>query len=244
VSRKLIALAVLTGLMLIWPIQSVAAAQPQGKTYQITITNLTSSQIFSPPLLATHSSAVRLFEVGQPASDELRLVAEGGNSGPLADRLLPVATDVQRTSQPIMPGSSLTVEITAQEGDLLSLVCMLATTNDGFVGLDSQTVPADAASLKLGSFDAGTENNTESRADVPGPPYGGMGEPATLPREPIRPHPGIVGVGDVTADFDWQDPVAQVEVALLATEPAEPGHADLGAAVLTMAAGAVAAFLR
>ena len=114
-----------------------------------------------------------------------------------------------RTDKPIMPGERMTYQITADGGDVLSLVAMLAITNDGFVGLDS--VPLTPGATEAIAFDAGTEENTESAADVPGN-YMGMGHVATTPAGPVMPHPGIQGTGDVEAKFDWSGSVARVEI--------------------------------
>ena len=41
------------------------------KKYEVTITNLTRGQIFSPPIVIAHDSKHSLFTLGDPASDEL-----------------------------------------------------------------------------------------------------------------------------------------------------------------------------
>jgi hypothetical protein len=188
-----------------------AAAQMAASGYEITVTNLTEAQIFSPPLLASHKPTVQVWRVGEPSSDGVWMVAESGNSGLLAEALAGMATDVQRTGMPVLPGQRVTVRIAAEQGDVLSLVAMLAETNDGFVGLAG--VPLQPGAVEALAYDAGTEENTESAMHVPGPPYGGMGHVATSPPQPIAPHPGILGVGDVAPQFGWSGPVARVEIS-------------------------------
>ena len=52
------------------------------RAYDVTITNLTTGQPFSPGVLATHSKDAALFHVGSPASNGIRLIAEDGNQAP------------------------------------------------------------------------------------------------------------------------------------------------------------------
>lgn len=205
-----------------------ATAQTATTTYEITVTNLTEAQIFSPPLVATHKPAVHLWQLGQPASDGIWMVAESGNAGVLAEQARGQATEVQRAAGPILPKASLTLRVAAERGDVLSLAAMLAETNDGFVGLDG--LPLEAGSADLLAYDAGTEENTERATDVPGPPYGGMGHQATVPAQPIAPHPGILGVGDVDPKFNWSGPVARVTVSVVTAERPAGGEAPLATA--------------
>ena len=58
------------------------------RIYEVTITNITKGQTFTPQLVVTHSSSVRLFSLGQPASPALEVLAEGGDTQPLTDLLL------------------------------------------------------------------------------------------------------------------------------------------------------------
>ena len=55
--------------------------------FQVTITNLTGGQQFTPLLLVSHRSSVHLFALGAAASPQLRTLAEEGNTGPLATLL-------------------------------------------------------------------------------------------------------------------------------------------------------------
>ena len=52
----------------------------KGKTYSVTITNLTKKQILTPPVVISHNSDFRLFMIGHPAGDGL--VAERPRGGP------------------------------------------------------------------------------------------------------------------------------------------------------------------
>ena len=190
-----------------------AGAQSTSKTYEVTITNLTSNQVFSPPLLATHKPSLHVWQLGQLASDEVRQVAEDGNNAALAAKLKGSVTDVQALAEPLPPGKSVTVKISANDGDVLSAITMLVQTNDGFTGLDNLALsgPVDK---EAAAYDAGTEENTEKASDVPGPPFGGKGRPATNPPQPISMHPGITGKADVGSQYAWRGNVARFSVKM------------------------------
>ena len=123
-------------------------------TYEVTITNITKGQVFSPPVLVTHKRSVALFAVGEPALDELALVAEDGNGVPLADLVstLPQVAEAQSTSAPIPPGASAEYRINSTRGfNVLSVVSMLVNTNDAFLAIDSESLPRwrGAASVRF-----------------------------------------------------------------------------------------------
>jgi hypothetical protein len=114
----------------------------------------------------------------------------------------------------VPPGSSITVKITADPTDVLSMAMMLVQTNDGFAGVADLPLQMMMAELEVPAYDAGTEENTESASDVPGPPFGGMGHPATIPAQPIGVHPDITGKADLPAAYDWTGAVARITTRL------------------------------
>lgn len=203
-------------------------------TYEVTVTNLTSTQPLTPPLAVAHRPALRLFRPGAPASHELQQIAENGNLDPMvalvaghrhvADFAVAVAGD----PPPLMPGASVTFTIEAARGaQRLSFVSMLICTNDGFTGLDAIHLPrriGGTSTTEAGSWDAGTEINTEDFADLVPPcpvltgvpsmdPGTGMTDPGLAENGVVRPHPGIAGDGDLDPGIHgWTDPVARVEV--------------------------------
>ena len=189
------------------------------KTYEVTITNITTSkQALSPPIIATHPASAHAWQMGQPASKGVELVAEEGMTDMLATELRPVATDVQAAKAHLLPGDSITLKITAKDGDVLSAATMLIQTNDGFTGLDN--APLAAGDTDTMAYDAGTEDNTEAKAHVPGPPFGGKNAgPATSPPAPISAHTGIKGTADVTPDFNWTGPVARFTIKMVDNAP-------------------------
>jgi hypothetical protein len=59
----------------------------ENRVYQVTIANLTSGQLLSPPVLAAHGSDYAAFAVGEQASEGIWTVAEQGNPMMLAEQL-------------------------------------------------------------------------------------------------------------------------------------------------------------
>jgi len=188
--------------------------------YEVTITNLTGGQIFSPALIATHRAGFGgIYKLGAPASGELAQVAEDAVNGPLEAALLgdpKVLSVVTLTGAggPIMPGETATVLVTSKIGfPRISLVGMLVTTNDAFYGMNGTIMPASGGkTVFLRAYDAGTETNTETCVLIPGPPCGNIGQRDVAGAEGyVHVHSGIHGVGDLNpVDADWNNPVAKV----------------------------------
>lgn len=198
-------------------VMNPAQAQIIG-AYEVSITNLTEAQAFTPILLATHVPSMKLFTPGSEASEELATLAEGGATGPLADRLLDFpgrVLDIVSTEGLLMPGDTVTVEIT---GDVfhrrLSFVAMLIPTNDSFVGLNSLPLPSRSSEVLVPAYDAGSEPNDELCVNIPGPVCGGEGgSPGEGGEGYIFISQGIQGIGDLDPEtYDWRNPVAYVEV--------------------------------
>ncbi len=107
------------------------------RKYEVTITNLTRGQVFSSPIVIGHNGNFSLFTLGEPASEELAALAEGGATGPLEDLidgLYPYAV----VGGPIMPGDSdsVTLEISKRSRmRKISVAAMLVTTNDAFLAV-------------------------------------------------------------------------------------------------------------
>jgi len=66
----------------------------------------------------------------------------------------------------------------------------------------------------LKSFDAGTEFNDENCTNIPGPQCGGEGfNSAREANNFVKPHPGIQGFSDVSAQtYNWGEPVAYIKI--------------------------------
>ena len=191
-----------------------------GKNYHVTITNLTHSITFTPILVASHRRSVTVFELGTPASDDLRALAEGGDVVPMTTTLKGNSdvVDVQNSGGLLMPGKSVTVIVSAAHGaKFISVGSMMLPTNDGFIGLNSAEVSKRGSATYFSpAYDSGSELNDEICANIPGPTCGGAGpspgdDPVT--EGYVQVHRGIHGIGNLAADvYDWRNPVARITV--------------------------------
>ena len=197
--------------------------------YEVTITNLTRAQSFTPQLVVTHDASVGLYEAGQPASLPLEILAEGGATGPLTEVLSslgPLVDEIQTIDGLVLPGQSVTTTISASgKNRSLSFAAMLIPTNDTFVALDRAALPrSGSSSYMVAAYDAGTEANDQNCSNIPGPRCGGEGHSPG----PNVGDEGFVHVsngfhllpeaeGEVLSPitYDWRNPVARVVVQRL-----------------------------
>ncbi len=186
--------------------------------YEVTLENLSpaGSQPLSPPVLAVHTPSFRIFHLGGYASAELAQVAQDAFSGPLVSFLnsSPQVSEVVVGGGAIPPGLSDTYNISAEGNYVkLSLVTMLVNTNDGFTGTDKLQLPQTGTkTYYLRTYDAGSEENTELTAHIPGPCCGNPFE-GNSTNEKIRFHPGISGTGDLAPEvYGWDEPVAKLTI--------------------------------
>ena len=211
-----------------------SAAYPN--TYEVTITNLTTGQPLTPPLLVTHAKDIGFFTVGEQASEQLQQLAENGNAEPLATMLadkIGVADVVQGTA-PLVPANdpgetglshSETFTITTNgNARYLSVASMLVCTNDGIAGIDSIKLPMKSKTVYAAGYDIRTEMNTEDFADMVPPCQGAIGvssgEDGTgasnleLAEDGVViPHPGIMGGEDLFSDIHgWQNPAVKIQI--------------------------------
>ena len=110
----------------------LAAAGAQAAEFDVTIYNA-SPQIFSPPVVVSHRSSVRVFEVGSAPSDELAALAEDADAEALIALLQTTdgVRDVVIGDGVIMPGKSATVRVDAGGNSRVFTVADLpVTTND------------------------------------------------------------------------------------------------------------------
>jgi len=147
-----------------------AVETTESYVYEVTFTNITQGQMFSPPALTTHASGVTMWQAGESASVALERIAEGGDSSEFI-----VQDGVEHSvvgDSGLAPGESqtLTLELTPTDSMSISLASMLGNTNDGFTGitnLDISNIGLDQSYQQtLMGYDAGTEKNDE--IEVPG----------------------------------------------------------------------------
>lgn len=210
-----------------------------GDEITFTIENV-GVQPLTPVFAATSDGSFDMFDEGAASSPELEAIAEGGDTGPMttlaggAGGVLDFGVGAF-----IAPGESTSVTLTTDPSHpYLSFAAMLPITNDAFIGLavgdgaldlfhGGSLTSYDFTLSYLEVWDAGTEVNTELATDVPA--LGGSGSPdegGVI----MRPHPGILGVGDVPSDFDFfGHDIAHITVV---PEPATIGLCLLGATAL------------
>ncbi len=205
----------------------------------VKITNLTQGMHFTPLLISTHTDSSNLFMAGAQASTELQTMAEGGDISGLvtasASTTVNAANPAAGLLAPAM--STMVTDLDTGSNDLLSIVAMVLPTNDGFVGLDSWSIPTDAGTytVYLNAYDAGTEVNDEllntvtggAEDGIPGAPggnagTGGTGAASSESNTSIHIHRGNLGDTSLTggiSDVDsrihrWLNPVAKVVITV------------------------------
>ena len=207
---------------------SAQATGPESRwNYEVTVTNITYNQRFTPLLLATHKPEIALFALGQPASPELATLAEEGNVAPLRALLQasPLVFATAAGSALLEPGKSVTFQIQGNPWrDRLSLAAMLIPTNDAFVALNGVPLPMPGhgpLTMTARAYDAGSEVNDELCSSIPGPSFaecGGSGGGGRVGGGEgfVHVHRGVHGVGNFKPnERDWRNPVAQVRIRLV-----------------------------
>jgi Spondin_N len=207
---------------------SFGAQASEGRwTYEVTVTNITYNQRFTPLLLATHKPEIRFFTLGQPAIPELATLAEEGNVAPLRTLLTgsPLVRATAAGNGLLDPGKSISFQIQGNPWqDRLSVAAMLIPTNDAFMALNAVPLPfpgGSAQSFTAVAYDAGSEVNDELCSSIPGPFFaecGGSGGGARVGGGEgfVHVHRGMHGVADFKAIArDWRNPVARVSVRLV-----------------------------
>jgi hypothetical protein len=190
--------------------------------FEVTITNITKTQTLTPILVASHKAGVTLFGLGQPASVELEVLAEGGDTGPLTALLEanPDVKDVVTSADSLPAGQSVTLSVASGDGfKYVSVASMLVPTNDGFFAINGMSVPPGKRDniFRSPAYDAGTELSDELCAHIPGPEGVCQGEGFNPSRDGaegfVHVNQAIHGVGDLASSaWDWRNPVAYVVV--------------------------------
>ena len=202
------------------------------RTYEISVSNVTPNQPFSPIAVILHTSGYQAWVDGEAASVALEILAEGGdNSNVLSDAKAHSAYLASDSgADAIGPGNSesIQLEVDAQDGVNLSIISMLVNTNDAYTGLNASSLAAlasgESVSYRAPVWDAGTENNTETAGTIPGPAdIGGEGFNASRSdsSDRVRFHSGVISNQDglsgsvLTADHRFDNPAAVITVTRL-----------------------------
>ncbi|MGF1728792.1 spondin domain-containing protein [Photobacterium kasasachensis] len=204
---RLLMIATSAGLLAGCPIEDDDVQEPVPVTasYTVSVKNLTPNQPLSPLAILAHNDQYSLFEIGQPSSNPLEVMAEGGdNSNLLAESANNgnVGYSVSGTGV-ILPGASDSVSLTIDTNvaQQLSVASMLVNTNDGFVGetqLDIGSLAiGESLNMNMAIWDAGTEANNESAATIPGPAAGGEGYNSVRDdNDRVSFHAGVISQDD------------------------------------------------
>ncbi|MBK25743.1 MAG: hypothetical protein CME70_17220 [Halobacteriovorax sp.] len=199
------------------------ASGSKTKKFLVTITNTTKAQVLTVPVVALHSESTKLFEIGKPATAGLTLLAEDGGTSVLEDELRTLGRsrvdNYETADNNIRPGKSVQVLIKTKNASKvrLSLVSMLATTNDAFLGVQSVKLPRRMKEVSVGVYDAGTEFNSESCDTVPGPPCGSHNARDTDNAEGVvSEFKGLTGSGDIDLEqYGFSNMPATVRIEVL-----------------------------
>ncbi len=196
---------------------TASAAYNKNEMYEVTVTNITKGQSFTPVVSAVHKKNMNLFEVGMPASEEIVAMAESGNIAPL-QTMLSSSDKVGGTAATeglLAPGASVTFDLGATKGRRISLAAMMLPTNDTFIALDNVWLPRwGSAVYYANSYDAGSETNDEQCASIPGPHCGGEALSLNDAGEGyIYMSPGTHGEGELSrAEYNWAGAAAKVKI--------------------------------
>lgn len=197
---------------------ALASSASVADTYEVTVTNLTKGQSFTPRLAITHTAG-KVFDLGQPALPELATIAESGDVAPMMTLLSSAGSVITGTAVGaglLDPGKSQTIMIEGTPGTLFTLLSMLIPTNDAFIGINAVMLPmTGSASYHATVYDAGSEPNDELCVNIPGPVCGGEGASPNASGEGyVYVHSGIHGVGGLAAaTYDWNNPAALVTIS-------------------------------
>ena len=207
------------GLVLAMSTNVAIASDDDEGMYAVTITNLTKGQTFTPILAASTRQGDHVFTLGSPASDELEIIAEGGNNQPLANKLTSEgnALDTVSSGALLDPGQSVTLNVKMSEKfRFVSIAAMLIPTNDGFVALNSIRGPKKkgrSVTVYSPVYDSGTEVNDESCVNIPGPFCGGEGFNEAVGEGLVHINVGMHDIGDLaSSQFDWRNPAAKIVI--------------------------------
>ncbi|MFK7732418.1 MAG: spondin domain-containing protein, partial [Pseudomonadales bacterium] len=161
------------------PTPEPPAPPPANAMFDISVTNLTAAQPFSPVAVLITEAGNPAFVVGEAASTGLEMLAESGDNS----QLLADMNSISETSgeSPLAPGAdaTFTLELDSSDpsGTELTVLTMLVNTNDAITGVQGVNIgdlAVDGTMMMTGiSYDSGTEANDELAANIPGPAGGG-----------------------------------------------------------------------
>lgn len=151
------------------------------QTYEVTLTNLTTNQPLSPPLVVLHDNGYAAFTEGERASIGLERLAEGGVTSGLISEVQAYSGSIDYAQGAVIqPGKTTTLTINTNiEVPKLTVLSMLENTNDAFTGIGAYDLGSMVSTQSIvvngPVWDSGTEVNDELASTIPGPVSGGQG---------------------------------------------------------------------
>ena len=220
---------------------SVPAEAQDSESLKLTVRNVTQGQPITPPIAVVHDSDASLLPQNAGSLDGLEELAEAGLQSELASSLAEldgVKGVFSLDPPPIPPGEEATMAITASPGDHVSVIAMLACTNDA-ITIGTLVVSESGQAMSSGRvYDAGTEDNDETTDTVPclgGESAGVSGGDSPDGEGRIAHHPGIVGGADLTrAQHGWDNVAMQL---FLSDTDAVPAAVEFGLTIDNLTLG-------
>lgn len=207
-----------TQFFLITALAVASASTASAQTYQVTIQNLTQSQVFNEIFTKVHGSQEHIFQTGSLLSDSIASLF-------FPNTIFPAVIKAPHLN--LVPGGSVSFEVSGRRRQkFFSLFSTLHATDDGFVGIDSVRLPSKrnpVITVEANAYDAGLFDNTEScdattsltSLNPPEECSQELKEVILQPKKPVVVHNGIHGVGDLSpAQYDWKNPVAQITIKI------------------------------
>lgn len=194
------------------------------RSYEVTVVNLTHHQPFSPVAAVMHTAGYQGMILGRQASLGLEDLAESGDNSAFLSEAQANASvsNTAAGNEAITPGAQGTLTLTGS-GTLLTITSMLVNTNDAIIAVNELELgklsKGETMSLSARAYDAGTEGNSETAAEVPGPAAGGEGfNPARNDRNFVVVHPGVISMDDglstsaLSEAHRFDNPVAKIMI--------------------------------
>lgn len=156
----------------------------QSYDYKVEVTNLTYSQPLSPVAIVIHNKGYEMFSEAESASLALEELAESGATESLLYEAQAHESVILTLAgeNVILPGKTAQFSLSLERdiaNQQISLASMLVNTNDAFTGINHSIVnplSVDEVQTFYGPvWDAGTEQNSETAATIPGPAGNGEG---------------------------------------------------------------------
>lgn len=187
---------------------ALAEYNKNARLFKVSVVNLTKGQPLTNPVVAVHAPGYKIVDLGQPASKGLSALAQDGVTTAFEDELAKDRHVVRSKTgkSVVLPGQSSSIILEANNPHFqFSVFSMLARTNDAFtaaMNLGADLKVGQKVSYEASVYDAGAEENTELCDHIPAPPCNNPMVGTDGGEGFVRPHEGLLIVGDLTARRD------------------------------------------